>query len=81
MQWRVTWLKISGNNNELVARVFFAKENNVISMKTAAEVEKDLKKKYEKKLTVDDRLIPDPLKIPYGWLEEDEGMAFWPILL
>ena len=50
-------------------------------MKTAAEVEKDFKKKYEKQLTVDDRLIPDPLKIPYGWLEEDEGMAFWPILL
>ena len=23
----------------------------------------------------------DRFKIPHGWLDEDEGMAFWPILL
>ena len=50
-------------------------------VKTAVEVEEDLKKEYEKKLRVDDRLIPDPFKIPHGWLEEDEGMAFWSMLL
>ena len=50
-------------------------------VKTAAEVEEDLKKEYEKKLRVDDKLIPDPFKIPHGWLEEDEGIAFWPMLL
>ena len=36
-------------------------------MKTAFEVEQDLKKEYEKKLRVDDRLTPDPFKIPHGW--------------
>ena len=50
-------------------------------MKSAVEVEEDSKKEYEKKLGVDDRLIPDPFKIPHGWLEEDEGMAFWTMLL
>ena len=33
--------KISGNKNELVARVFSAMENNVMPVKTAVEVEED----------------------------------------
>ena len=78
---KIRGLKTLGKKNELVARVFSAMENNIIPMKTAVEVEEDLKKEYGKKLRVDDRLIPDPFKIPHGWLEEDEGMAFWPILL
>ena len=77
---KVCGLKISGNKNELVAGVFSAMEN-VMPVKTAVEVEEDLKKEHEKKLRVDDRLIPEPFKIPHGWLEEDEGMAFWLMLL
>ena len=50
----VRGLKISGNKNELVARVFSAMENNVMPVKTAVEVDEDLKTEYEKKLTVDD---------------------------
>ena len=50
-------------------------------MKTAVEEEEDLKKEYEKKLRVDDRLIPEPFKIPHGSLEEDEGITFRPMLL
>ena len=73
--------KISGNKNELVARVFSAMENNVMPVKTAVEVEEDLEKESEKKLRVDDSLIPDAFKIPHGWLEEDEGMAFFSMLL
>ena len=57
---KVRGLKISGNKNELVARVFCAMENNFVPVETAAEVEEDLKKEYEKKLRVDDTLIPDP---------------------
>ena len=77
---KVRGLKISGNTNESVARVFSAMENNVMLVKTAVEVEKDLKKEYEKKLRVDDGLIPSPFKIPHGCLEEEEGMAFWLML-
>ena len=39
---------------------FCAMENNFVPVETAAEVEEDLKKEYEKKLRVDDTLIPDP---------------------
>ena len=35
-------------------------------VKTAVEIEEDLKKEYEKKLRLDDRLIPDPLKSHMG---------------
>ena len=77
---KVRGLKISGNKNELVARVFSAMGNNVTTVKTAVEVVEDLKKEYEKKLRVDDSCIPDPFKIQNGWLEEDGGIAFWPML-
>ena len=59
-------LKISGSKNELVARFYFflfsfsALENNVMQVKTAVEVEGNLKEEYEnEKLRVDDRLVPD----------------------
>ena len=64
---KVRGLKISSNKNELVARVFSAMENNFMPVKTTVEVEEDLKKEFEKKLRVDDRLIPDPFKIPHGF--------------
>ena len=54
------------------------------SVKTADKVEENLKKEYEKKLTVVDRLVHDKFnrfQIPHGLLEEDEGTAFWPIWL
>ena len=78
---KVRGLKISGNRTELVDRVFSAKENNVMPVKTAVEVEEDLKKEYKKKLRGDGRVISDRFKTPHGWSEKDEGMAFWPILL
>ena len=41
-------------------------------VKTAVEVEAVLKNEYSKKLVVDDRQIPDPLKIPHGWQTEEK---------
>ena len=38
-------LKLNGKKEELVARVFAAIENNVLPIKTAVEVEADLKKR------------------------------------
>ena len=32
------------------------------------------------KLKVDGRKIPDPFKIPHGWMEEEEGVLYWPML-
>ena len=44
------------------------------------EIESDLITEYKKKLKIDDFPIPDPLNIPHGWMEEDEGIAFLPML-
>ena len=78
---RIRGLKVKGRKNELVARVFAASENGVKPIKTAAEAEADLKTEYLAKLKIDDRNIPDPFKIPHGWMKEDEGMKFSPMLL
>ena len=32
-------------------------------------------------MRVDHRPIPEPFKIPHGWLEKDERMTFGPMLL
>ena len=64
-----------------MARVFSASESGVKPIITVAEVETDLKTQYLAKLNINDRNIPDPFKIPHGWMNEDEGMKFWPMLL
>lgn len=48
--------------------------------KTAVEIKSDLITEYKNKLKINYFPIPDPFKIPHGWIEEDEGIAFWPIL-
>ena len=73
-------LKVSGTKQELVARVFVAVENNVQPILTAIEVEEDLHNSYQKKLKLDEKTIPDPMKIPGGWMEEEEGVVFWPMV-
>ena len=64
-----------------MARVFEASENGVKLIKTAVKVEADLKTEYLAKLKIDDKNILCPFKIPHGWMNKDEGMKFWPILL
>ena len=78
---RIRGLKVNGRKNELVVRAFAASENCIKPIKTAVEVEADLKTEYLAKLKIDDRNIPDPFKIPRGWMKEDESMKFWPMLL
>ena len=77
---KIRGLKVTGTKKELVARVFAASENGVQPVKTAVEIESDLITDYKNKLKIYDFAIPDPVKIPHGWIEEDEGMAFWPML-
>ena len=71
---------MTGTKKEMVARVFAASENGVQPEKTAVEIDSDLITEYKNKLKIDDFPIFDPFKIPLGWMEEDEGMTFWPIL-
>ena len=63
---RIRGLKVNERNIELVARLFAASENNVKPIKTAVEVEADLKTEYLAKLKIDDRNIPGPFRIPHG---------------
>ena len=78
---RLCGLKVTGNKVESVARVFAAIENAVQPVKTAVEVETELEVEYMAKLKIDERNIPDLFKIPHGWMQEEEGMVFWPIML
>ena len=63
---RIRGLKLNERNIELVARLFAASENNVKPIKTAVEVEADLKTEYLAKLKLDDRNIPDPFRISHS---------------
>ena len=74
-------MKVSGRKIELVARVFAASQNDVKPIKTAVKAEADLKTEYLSILKIDDRNLPDPFKIPQGWMNKDEAMKFWPMLL
>ena len=48
-----------------MARVFAASENGTKPIKTAVEVEADLKTEYLAKLKIDDTKLPDPFKSPH----------------
>ena len=68
---KIRGLKVTGTKKELVARVFAASENGVQPVNTAVEIESHLITDYKNKLKIDDFPIPDPFKIPHGWMEED----------
>ena len=73
---KIRGLKVTGTKKELVDRVFAAVENGVQPVKKVVETESDLITDYKNNLKIDDFPIPDPFKIPHGWMEEDEGMTF-----
>ena len=79
---RLRVLKVSGRKDELVARVFAAAENNVQPVMSATEIEEELKLEYQYKLKLDDITIPDPYSIINdNWINEQDGMKFWPMVL
>ena len=69
---RLRGLKVTGKKAILVARAFSAFENNVAFIKTAEEVEADLKQEYDNKLKLEDMQLADPFKLTTGWLHEEE---------
>ena len=77
---KIRGLKVTETKKELVVRVFAASGNGVQPVKSVVEIEPDLVTNYKNKLEIDDFPIPDPFKLPHGWMEEDEGMAFWSVL-
>ena len=63
-------LKVTGKKAVLVARGFSAFENNVVVIKTAEEVEAELRQEYDDKLKLDEMNISDPFKL-------NNWMAWW----
>ena len=68
-------LKVSGRKKELIARVFCAQEMNVPVVKSAVEVEAELKEQYEMKLVIDNKSLTDPWKLENDWLDEDASCS------
>ena len=64
----------------LVASAFCAIENNVTLVNTAEEVKAQLKEEYSKKLELENCNLPDPFKLETGWMEEEDGIGYWPII-
>ena len=71
---------MTGTKKELVTVAFATSENGVQPAKTVVEIESDLITEYKSKPKIDDFPIRDPFKILHGWIEEDEGVAFWLML-
>ena len=71
---RLRGLRVTGRKQELVARVFAAVENGVEPVKSAVEIEKEIRTEYDSKLKVDDIIIPDPYTLTEGWVDEKYGM-------
>ena len=72
--------RVSGKKAILVARAFSAIENNVAIIKTAEEIEGEIQNEYLQKLKLEDLTIPDPLQLDIGWLDEEGGTPFWPMV-
>ena len=65
-----------------MARVFIATENDFPLVKTAEEVEKEVASDCQQKLNMEEeRIIPDPFRLDSGWLNEEDGIKYWPVTL
>lgn len=77
---RLRGLRVSGSKPVLVARAFCAIENKIPIMKTAEEVEGEIEQEYSEKLKVEGITLPDPFTLKTGWMNEEEGIVFWPLV-
>lgn len=76
---RLRGLKVTGRKQELICRAFAAAENDAPILKTAEEIENQIKIEYKKKLSLSDNYtFPDPFKMEFGWLNEEDGISKWP---
>lgn len=78
---RLRGLKVTGRKKELVARTWCAIEQGVPIQLTAEQVEEEIKNEYGNKLLIDNINIPNPFDTKEGWLNEDDGIVHWPMLL
>ena len=76
---RLRGLINNGRKQELVAGVLVAIENNMKVLSTAQQVEESLSYEYHEQLqTCEGAIIPDPVQLHKGWLDEDVENKHWP---
>ena len=77
---RLRGLKVARKKAVLVTRAFSVFGKNVAVIKNAEEVEAELKQENDDKLKLDKMNISDPFKLDNRWLDDEEGIGYWPIL-
>ena len=77
---RLRGLKVARKKAVLVTRAFSVFGKNVAVIKNAEEVEAELKQENDDKLKLDKMNISDPFKLYNRWLDDEEGIGYWPIL-
>ena len=51
-------------------------------VKTAQKVEKEVAFDYQQKLNMEEEgIIPDPFRLDSEWLNEEDGIKYWPVTL
>ena len=74
-------LKVSGKEEELVALVFAAAEQNVPVCLDAASRVAYMQCERESLLKTPEGVLPDPSELHNGWIGELNGMTKWPPIL
>ena len=77
---RLRGLKVARKKAVLVTRAFSVFGKNVAVIKNAEEVEAELKQENDDKLKLDKMNISDPFKLDNRWLDDEEGIGYWPIV-
>ena len=73
-------IKTTGKKDDLVARAFYAWENNLPDTKTAEEVRFILASEYQQCLHVEGVQLPDPLELKTNWQGEKVAMEKWHVI-
>ena len=63
-------LPSSGNRLELAKRLYFAEKLNLTDYPSESELENLTKRRYQEKLTVDGKQLPDPYSVTSGWQDD-----------
>ena len=72
-------LSVVGRKEVLVARAFAAYEAKMPEVPSAAEKDEIREAEYKQLLITDEGPLPDPFdELADGWLNEGEGLDYWP---
>ena len=78
---KIRGLKVTVTKTEQVAKYLLpVKMEFNLQKPWQKQIESDLITDYKSKLKINDFPIPDSFRRPHGWVEEDEGITFWPML-